>query len=196
MKKKQRNAQLLLISIGHLLVLLTYFYYPYISKDKLPEDLFVQKDLEKTQHDDQLTTFESLEYDGLYDLNKSFLIKSEKAYIQDKEPDIVYMTNMHVILYLSDKRIVNIISDKGSYNKVTHDCFFEENVEATEGETKIFANNLDLLATENFAKAYNNVKLNNSMGSLIADKLEYDFEKKYFHVSNFDKESIKMKIIR
>tara|TARA_B100000315_G_C14548157_1_gene574313 strand:- start:642 stop:1232 length:591 start_codon:yes stop_codon:yes gene_type:complete len=196
MKKKQRKAQLLLISIGLLLVLLTYFYYPYISKDKLPEDQFVQKDLEKTQHDDQLTTFESVEYEGLYDLNKSFLIKSEKAYILDKEPDIVYMTNMHVILYLSDKRIVNITSDKGRYNKVTHDCFFEENVEATEGETKIFANNLDLLATENFAKAYNNVKLNNSMGSLIADKLEYDFEKKYFNVSNFDKESIKMKIIR
>ena len=196
MKKKQRKAQLLLISIGLLLVLLTYFYYPYISKDKLPEDQFAQKDLEKTQHGDQLTTFESVEYEGLYDLNKSFLIKSEKAYILDKEPDIVYMNNMHVILYLSDKRIVNITSDKGRYNKVTHDCFFEENVEATEGETKIFANNLDLLATENFATAYNNVKLNNSMGSLIADKLEYDFEKKYFNVSNFDKESIKMKIIR
>ena len=196
MKKKQRKAQLLLISIGLLLVLLTYIYYPYISKDKLPEDLFVQKDLEKTQHDDQLTTFESVEYEGLYDLSKSFLIKSEKAYILDKEPDIVYMTNMHVILYLSDKRIVNITSDKGRYNKVTHDCFFKENVEATEGETIIFANNLDFLATENFAKAYNNVKLNNSMGSLIADKLEYDFEKKYFHVSNFDKESIKMKINR
>ena len=99
-------------------------------------------------------------------------------------------------MYLDDKRIVNITSDKGRYNKVTNDCFFKENVKATEGETKIFADNLDLLATENFAKAYNNVKLNHSMGFLVADLLEYDFEKKYFNVSNFDEEAVKMKVIR
>ena len=36
--KKQRTTQLVLISIGLLLILLTYFYYPYMNKDKLLED--------------------------------------------------------------------------------------------------------------------------------------------------------------
>ena len=103
---------------------------------------------------------------------------------------------MHVTLYLKDGRIVNIISDRGKYNKITHDCFFEENVKATDGETKIFAENLDLLATENFIKVYNNVKLNHPMGLIIADKIDYDFETKNFKISMFDDKAVKMKVIQ
>ena len=194
MKKKEQKTQLVLISIGLLLILLTYFYYPYMSRGKLQEDQLVLKDSEKTSYNDQFTAFESVEYEGLYDLNKSFLIKSEKAYILDKEPDIVYMTDMQVTLHLKNERVVNIISNKGRYNKVTHDCFFEENVKATDEETTIFANNLDLLATENFVKIYNNVKLNDPTGFLQADKIDYDFETKYFKVSMFDDKAVKVEI--
>ena len=192
--KKQRTTQLVLISIGLLLILLTYFYYPYMNKDKLLEDKFVREDLEKILDDDNFTTFENVEYEGLYNLKDPFLVKSREAYILDKEPDIVYMTNMHVILHLKDERTVNIVSDKGKYNKVTHDCFFEEDVKAMDGETTIFAENLDLLATENFVKVYNNVKLNHPMGDLVADKIDYDFETKYFKVSMFDDKVVKMRV--
>ena len=105
------------------------------------------------------------------------------------------MTDVHVTLYLQDGRIVNIISDRGKYNKITHDCFFEENVKATDGETKIFAENLDLLANENFVKVYNNVRLNHPMGVLVADKIDYDLETKHFKASMFNDETVKMKII-
>jgi len=194
--KKQRMTQLVLISIGLLLILLTYFYYPYMNKDKLLEDQFVREDLEKILDGDNFTTFENVEYEGLYNLNEPFSVKSEKAYILDREPDIVYMIDMHVILYLKDERTVNIISDKGKYNKVTHDCFFEENVKATDGETIIFADNLDLLATENFVKVYNKVRLNHPTGSIRADRIDYDFETKYFKVSMFDDKAVKMKVMR
>ena len=194
--KKQRMTQLVLISIGLLLILLTYFYYPYMNKDKLLEDQFVLEDLEKTLDADKVTSFENVEYEGLFDLNKPFSIKSDKAYILDIEPDVVYMTDMHVTLYLKDGRIVNIISDRGKYNKITHDCFFEENVKATDGETIIFAENLDMLATENFVKVYNKVRLNHPTGSLRADRIDYDFEEKYFKVSMFDNKTVKMKVMK
>ena len=103
---------------------------------------------------------------------------------------------MNVTLYLKDNRTVNILSDKGRYNKITPECFFEKNVEATDGETKIFSVNLDLLANENFIKIYNNVKLNHPMGVLVTDKIDYDVETKYFKVSMFNDESVKMKIIK
>ena len=194
MKKKQQKTQLVLISMGLLLILLTYFYYPYMNKDKHLKNQSVREDLENTTDNAQMTTFESVEYEGLYDLDKPFSVKSENAYILDENPNVVYMTNMRVILYLKNDRIVNIISNKGRYNKTTHDCFFEEDVKATDGETKIFAENLDLLATENFVKVYNNVELNHSTGSLRADKIDYDFETKYFKVSMFDDKVVKMKI--
>jgi lipopolysaccharide export system protein LptA len=103
---------------------------------------------------------------------------------------------MHVIIYLNDGRVVNITSTKGSFNKETYDCFFENNVYANDGETEIFSDNLDLLATKNSVEIYNNVKLDYTTGSLRADKIDYDFETKYFKVSMFNDEKIQMKVIK
>ena len=103
---------------------------------------------------------------------------------------------MHVILYLSDERIVNITSDQGKYNKLTYDCYFQKNVIANDGETQITAENLDLLANEDSVKIYNKVNLNYPKGSLWADNIVYDFETKYFKVSMFDDKAVKMKVIK
>ena len=192
MKKKQLTTQIALVLIGSLLFALTYLYYPSMDKDKLLKE----ESFEKTADKDQATFFTNIEYKGLYDLDKPFKIRSEKAYILDEEPDVVYMNKMHIILYLSDGRVVNIISDKGRYNKVTQDCFFEQNVEATDGSTKIFAENLDLMAAKNSVEIYNNVSLDNVTSYLRADKINYNFETKYFKVSMFDDKTVKMKVIK
>ena len=195
MKRKQQKAQLVLISIGLLLILLTYLYYPYMNKNKLQDDQFVQKDSEKTLNDAQ-STFENVEYEGITSTMQRFSVKSENAYILDKNPDLVFMKKMRVELYLKDGRTVTIISDRGKYHKESHDCWFEENVVADDGETKIFANNLDLLATENFVKIYQQVKLIHPTGTLQADQVDYDFETKYFKVSMFDEKIVKMKVFQ
>ena len=192
MKKKQLTTQIALVSIGSLLFALTYLYYPGIDKDKFLKE----ESIEKTADEGQATFFTNIEYKGLYDLDKPFKIKSGKAYILDEEPDVVYMNKMHIILYLSDGRVVNIISDKGRYNKITYDCFFEQNVKATDENTIILAENLDLLATENFVEIYNNVSLEYNTNYLLADKINYNFETKHFKVSMFDDKSIKMKVIQ
>ena len=195
MKKKQQNIQIILISIGLLLILITYFYYPYMKGTKLIENQSAKKGLESTT-EDQSTSFRNVQYKGLYDVDKPFTITSEEAYILDEEPEFVYMTNVHTILHLSDGRIVNIKADKGKYNKVTYDCFFKQNVKATDGETKIFAENLDLLATISSVKIYKNVTLNYPTGSLVSDKMDYDFETKSFKVSMFDDKSVKIKVTK
>ena len=195
MKRKQQKAQLVLISIGLLLILLTYLYYPYMNKNKLQDDQFVQKDSEKTLNDAQ-SAFENVEYEGITSTMQRFSVKSESAYILDENPNLVFMKKMRVELYLKDCRIVTIISDSGRYHKESHDCWFEENVVADDGETKIFANNLDLLATENFVKIYQQVKLIHPTGTLQADQVDYDFETKYFKVSMFDEKIVKMKVFQ
>ena len=199
MKQKQKKIQVFLLVVGFFLILFTYFYYPYMNRNKslveknILEDLFSTSDEESKN----TTSFENIEYKGLYDLDKTFIVKSEKANIDKDDPDIVHMTNMHVILYLKDGRIVNILSNKGKYNKANYDCFFEKNVRATDGETKIFSDNLDLLGNESSAKIYNNVSVNYPTGSsLQADKIDYDFETKYFKISMFDDKRIKMKIFK
>ena len=196
MKQKQKKAQIILTSIGLILILITYFYYPYMKKVKFTDNQVVQKDASNTPDIDQGTSFENVQYEGLYQINNTFSVMSEKAHILNKEPDVVYMTNMHVILYLDNGRIVNILSNKGRYNKVTYDCFFEDDVRATDEETKIFSDNLDLIATEDFVKIYNNVIVNYPEASLRADKIDYDFATKYFKVSMFDDKAVKIKVLK
>ena len=196
MKKKQRGVQFILVSIGLFLIIVTYFYYPSIQKDKILKDQSVNKYSQKVENIDKPTSFENLEYKGLYDLDKPFRVKSKEAYIQSQEPNIVYMKNMHVILYLSDNRVVEITSLRGRYNKENYNCFFEQDVLATDGEMIITAKNLDLLATENIMKVYNDVNLDNNTSFLQADKIDYNFKTKYFKVSMFDDKAIKMKVVQ
>ena len=194
--KKQDRAQLTLLLVGLVLFILTYVYYPYLSKNKILKGQTVQEDAEGDLDNERDTSFENVKYKGFYNLDKIFTVEAEKAHILNEEADVVHMTNMNVVLYLNDGRIVNIRSNKGIYNKVTYDCFFENNVRATDGETEIFSENLDLLATENSVAIYNNVSLNYTTGSLRADKIDYNFETKYFKVSMFDDKTIKMKVIK
>ena len=197
MKKSQKRIQIALLITGFFLILFTYFY-PAIKENKSIVEKKIQDDLPiVSESDDGTTFFENLQYEGLYDLDKKFTIKSKKAFINDEEPNIVYMTNMHVILYLKDNRVVNILSDKGRYNKVNYDIFFIKNVRATDDETKIFSDNLDLIGNESSVKIYNNVNISYPPGSnLRADKVEYDFETKDLMISMFDDELIKMKILK
>ena len=182
--------------MGLLLILLTYFYYPYINKDKLLEDQFVLEDLEKTLDNDHFTAFENVKYEGLTNSMQKFSVKSENAYILDKDPNLVFMKNMLVEIYLNDGRTVRIRSDAGRYHKVSHDSYFQKNVVANDGETKIFAENLDLLATEDSVTVYNNVFLTNDTGSLRADNVHYDFKTKYYQISMFSNEKVKIKLIK
>ena len=139
--------------------------------------------------------FENVEYKGLYDFDNPFAVKSKKAYILEEESEVIYMTDMHVTIHMRSGRIINITSDSGSYNKSTYDCFFEKNVKAMDGKTIILSENLDLLASEDIATIYNNVRLNSDKGSLQADKIEYNFEKKFYRISMFDDTRVKIKLI-
>ena len=203
MTTNRKIVQLSLISIGFLLILVTYFLYPKINEDKLFKENILENSVVET--DDNITEddvsdgrsiFENIEYKGLYDINKPFTVKSKRAYILEEDADVVYMTNMHVALDMKDGRIIIITSDKGRYNKKTYDCFFEDNVKATDSKTIVLAENLDLLATEDSAFIYNNVILTSEKGSLRADKIDYDFETKYYQVSMFNDKKVKIKLIK
>ena len=105
------------------------------------------------------------------------------------------MTYMKVTMKMSDGRTIIITGDKGTYNKETYNCFFENNVKATDGETIIRSENLDLFASKDIVSIYNNVILINKNGSLKADKVDYDFEAKYYKISMFNDEKVKIKLI-
>tara|TARA_B110000438_G_scaffold93189_1_gene92730 strand:+ start:2630 stop:3223 length:594 start_codon:yes stop_codon:yes gene_type:complete len=192
-KQKQKKIQILLVLIGSILILGTYFYYPNINKVKLIKKNAVEEDSLINEKNSESSTFVNVKYKGRYS-SEPFTVESKTAYILTAEPDIVYMQDMLVLLQLNDKRVVEIKSDEGRYNKNTYDIFFEKNVEATDGDAKFLSQNLDLVATKNFAEIYNNVILNYDNGSLMADSVIYDFQTKVFTVSMYDEDIVRMKV--
>ena len=196
MSRKKGQLQLILLFAGLLLFAATYLLYPNINKNEVSQEKVVNKDFEKGVSEEKISTFENLEYTGLYNFDQPFIVKSEQAHILNEEPDVVYMERMYVNLDLGDGREVVIISDKGTYNKKTFDCFFVQNVKATDGDTKIFSENLDLLASQNTAEIYNNVKVIHTSGDIQADKIDYNFETKNFKVSMFNDKTVKVKVVQ
>ena len=259
MSKNRKAVQLTLISIGLLLILITYFFYPTIKESKLrvetsKEKINVQEeikileekeqilidqiqekkeylasggmlkkdtlenlqiDLQKTssslaekksaleKHEkvtstdnvDESNIFKNVEYKGFFKIDSPFTVKSEKARIAAEDPDIVHLSEMSVTLYLKNGKDVVITADGGKYNKTSYDIYFVGNVVGRDGETIITSENLDLLASEDIAIIYNNVRLNSNKNSLQADKVEYDFETKFYRISMFDDTRVKIKLI-
>ena len=201
MTKEKKIIQFTLLSIGLLLILATYILYPSIKEKRASFD---EKELSeneifeegsKTIKDEETNTFTNVEYKGFYNLTNPFSIKSDKARILKEDPDIIYMTNMKAIILMKDGKTVIITSDKGRYNKLTYDSFFEENVKATDNETIILSENLDLIASKDIAIIYNDVTItNDEKGSLKADKIDYNFITEFYKVSMFKNKNVKIKI--
>ena len=194
MKNNDKKIQISLIIFGSLLIFFTYFFYPKINEKKfLKNEINTAKPLKITK--EQVNVFKNVTYEGFYNIINPFTIESDDAYILNDEPEIIYMKEMIVTIYMSNGSVVNIRSDKGSYNKVTYDCFFEDNVVASSEETIVYSDNLDMLASEDLVRAYNNVLLTSEKNSLRADNVDYDFENKLYQISMYNNKRVKIKII-
>jgi hypothetical protein len=201
MTKERKIIQFTLLSIGLLLILATYIFYPNFKEKQagfdekaLSENEIFEEDSDSIK-DEETNTFTNVEYKGFYNLTNPFSIKSDKAHILKEDSDIIYMTNMKAIILMNNGKTVIITSDKGRYNKQTYDSFFEENVKATDSETTILSDNLDLIASEDKAIIYNDVTItNNEKGSLKADKIDYNFTTEFYKVSMYNNKNVKIKI--
>ena len=201
MTKERKIIQFTLLSIGLLLILATYIFYPNFKEKQagfdekaLSENEIFEEDSDSIK-DEETNTFTNVEYKGFYNLTNPFSIKSDKARILKEDSDIIYMTNMKAIILMKDGKTVMITSDKGRYNKQTYDSFFEENVKATDSKTTILSDNLDLIASEDKAIIYNDVTItNNEKGSLKADKIDYNFTTEFYKVSMYNNKNVKIKI--
>ena len=195
MKANRKIIQIFLISIGFLIIIGTYLLYPKIERDRLKGSVVENEQPLIKDDENAVNKFEELEFRGFYNFDNPFVVVSEEAVISSENSDIVYMTNMKITIKMNDGRIITITGDNGKYNKVTYDCFLENNVIASDGETEILSDNLNLISSKDSASIYNNVVVNNKSGQLKADKVDYNFESKYYKVSMFKDERIKIKLI-
>ena len=179
-KKKLRITQFFLLIVGLLIIYLTYY-----NKEISNTDLADSEQVKKTLEDDD-DLFFNIEYTGLDLRGNRYLLKSKKAHLDELKPEIVYMDTVHSIFYFKDNTILYIWSDKGVYNNKNFDMEFSNNVRAEYMGSKLFAEKANYSNTENYLSIYENVRIDDIRGNLIADKLLFDINKQNLAITSFN----------
>ncbi len=189
-KKKLRITQFFLLIFALLIIYLTY-YNKKIDNTDLTDSKQIKKTLEDKEDED---LFFNIEYTGLDLRGNRYLLKSEKARLDELRPEIVYMDIVHAIFYFKDNTILYIWSDKGVYNNKNFDMKFSNNVKAEYMDSKLFAEKANYSNTENYLSIYENVRIDDIKGNLIADKLLFDIKKQNLAITSFNDGKVKANV--
>ena len=179
-KKKLRLIQFFLLFFGLLLIYLTY----YNKEEKIEPQIISQEEKPKGSDEDK-DLFFNIEYSG-FDLQVNrYSLKSEEAYFDELNPEIVYMKIVKAVFYFKDDTNLYIKADRGTYNNKTFDMQFQENVKADYLESELFAEKAEYSNSKSFLSVYENVRINDIQGNLIADKLLFDITDQKLDITSF-----------
>ncbi len=186
-KKKLRFVQLFLLIFSLLIIYLTYYNRSNDDKNEIISKSIKEKVTKQSQDklsDTKNDVFFNIEYTGL-DLNGNrYILKSKEAYLDESKPEIVYMKVVNAIFYFKDNTVLEIWSNKGIYNNKTFDMNFEDEVRAEYLESKLYAGKANYSNSENYLSIFENVKINDIKGNLIADKLLFDISKQKLDITS------------
>lgn len=191
-KKKLRLVQLTLLMLGILIIYTTY----YNKNSNLDKKIISKKTEEKVKKqttDKKLEkgdVFFNVKYSGL-DLNGNrYILNSEEAYLDDLKPEIVYMKIVHATFYFKNDTVLNIWSDNGTYNNKNLDMKFEKNVKAKYLESDLTAEKAEYSNSKSYLTIYENVRVDDVRGNLVADKLLFDIVEKKLDITSFNEGKI------
>ena len=195
-KKKLKIIQLTLLTLGVLMLYLTYYSKEDTIKQKLISETTKEKIEKQTFEDeeDNENMFYNISYAGLDLSGNRYQLKSAEAYVDDTKPEVIYMKVVEAIFYFKDDTTLYVWSENGIYNNKTLDMKFENNVRAKYEESELFAEKAEYSNTESYLSIYNNVRINDMRGSLIADKLLFDISKQELDITSFNDGNINVNV--
>ena len=191
-KKKLRLVQFTLLILGILIIYTTY-YNKKLNLDKKIISKKTEEKVKKQTADKKLEkgdVFFNVKYSGL-DLNGNrYILNSEEAYLDDLKPEIVYMKIVHATFYFKNNTVLNIWSDNGTYNNKNLDMKFEKNVKAKYLESDLTAEKAEYSNSKSYLTIYENVRVDDVRGNLVADKLLFDIVEKKLDITSFNEGKI------
>ena len=181
-KKRIQIIQIVLFILGILIIYFTY--YNKETKNIQQSNTKIINESKSDNEDEDV--FFNIEYTGL-DLNGNrYLLKSKEARLDEQKSEIVYMKDVSAIFYFKDNTILYVWSDIGTYNNKNFDMKFDTNVRAEYMNSKLFAEKAHYSNSENFLSIYENVRIKDFRGNLIADKLLFDINKQNLAITSLN----------
>ena len=193
-----RKKRLLLIqSLMFLIAVVIIYSFYYIGNENLEvEKKIIDKNIAIIDENTNSNFFEDVEYKGIDANGNRYLLQSNLATFDEKNPELIEMVGMHAIFYFKDGKILNIYGDKGKYNNKTNDMEFRENVRVEQDLNKIFAENLDYFNLKRAINIYGNVRGESLDGNFTTDILELDIKNQTVDFSMNSKEKVNVNLKR
>ena len=122
------------------------------------------------------------------------MLKSKEAYFVEQFTEIVYMNSVNAVFYFKNDSNLYVSSDQATYNTKNLNMKFEKNVEAKYQGSKLFADKAEYSNSESYLSIYENVKVIDIKGSLVADKLLFDIKNQELDITSFNDGNINANI--
>ena len=188
---KKITIQMILIFLGILIIFFTYFY------DQNQKSLSKKIEEKKTEievEDQEVSTFENIQYEGIDNNGNKFVINSEYAEFESDKTNIIYMKKMSCKFFFKDGTVLRINSNKGVYDTISSDMEFEQNVKMYYLENRLFSEKASFINSENYLVIQDNVVGEAPEGNLIADKLDFDLTQKKLKISMYNQDKVNIKV--
>ena len=178
-KKKIVIAQITLFTLGVLIIIITYYNRNQSEKiiSKENENKIINQ-LNK-QNNVSGDIFYEIKYSGIDLSGNRYILTSKEASSSKENPELVNMKFVEANFYFKDNTVLNVLSDKGTYNNKTLDMIFDENVKAKYEGSELVANKANYSNSESFLIISDNVTVTDQKGTVVADKLIFDIKTKF-----------------
>ena len=194
-KKKIKIIQLSLLVIGSLVLFLTY-----ANKSDFPKEEIVSKEIQEriknqnTNLPENSDIFYNIEYSGLDLAGNRYILKSKEAFNDKNNQEIVQMKFVEAFFYFKDDTVLEVKSDYGIYNNKTLNMNFKKNVKATYEGSELFAQEAEYSNVESFLTITDQVRVNDSKGTMLSYKILFDIKKKKLNIASFNDNKINANI--
>ncbi len=190
-KKKLLFAQIILLLSGIFIIMFTY-----VNRDKDQNSLIISKDDQKKIKDKLINdseggnVFYDIEYSGIDLAGNRYILKSEEAFNNESNQEIINMKFVQAIFYFKDDTVLYVWSDKGLYNNRTLDMKFDGNVRVNYGESELFAQKAEYSNLKSYISITDDVSINDIRGTMVADRLLFDIKKKTLNIESFNENKV------
>ena len=190
-KKKIRILQIFLLIMGFIIIFYTYFNQQKFSKEKIiPEEVEKKVKSQNLKNSEIGDVFYNIEYSGFDLSGNRYVLKSREAISNETNKEIINMSFVNATFYFKDDTVLYVQSDKGVYNNRTLDMDFYNNVRADYENSKLFSESAQYSNSESMLIVSKNVKIIDTRGTMVADKLLLDLKNQTLDITSFNNDKV------
>ena len=175
--------------------------FTYSKRDNELQDKIISKETEKkiqkqiaSQSEDG-DIFFNIEYTGLDLAGNRYILKSEEAFSKKSNQEIVELKTVEAAFYFKDNTVLKIYSNTGKYNNKTLDMSFFGDVKALYEDSRLFAQKAEYSNSKSYLEISEKVKINDTKGTMVADKLFFDIKKQTLNIASFEDKKVNTNIV-